>query len=78
MSMKALFEVIESIIEVILIKPFDGIREMELSSWFVANGLNWVFAIIGIVALFYWLKELKKYDEAGTEDKTSTSHSYLG
>ncbi len=78
MSMKALFEGIESITEVILIKPFDAIREMELSSWFLANGLNWVFAIIGFVALFYWLKELKRYDKAGTEDKTSTSHSYLG
>jgi hypothetical protein len=76
--MKALFEGIESITTLILNKPFDAIREMELSNWFLANGLNWIFVIIGFAALFFWLKQLKEYDKEGTEDLTSTSHSYLG
>jgi hypothetical protein len=78
MSFKAFFEGIESVTEAILINPFNGIRELELSNWFIANGLNWVFLIIGFAALIFWLKELKKYDEEGTEDYSSTSHSFLG
>lgn len=76
--MKALFEGIESITTAILTKPFDGIREMELSSWFLANGLNWIFVIIGFAALIFWLKQLKEYGKEGTEDHSSTSHSFLG
>jgi hypothetical protein len=78
MTFRALFEGIESVTEAILLNPLDGVRELELSSWFIANGLNWIFVIIGFAALIYWLKELKNYDEEGAEDKTSTSHSYLG
>lgn len=78
MTLRALFEGIESVTEAILLKPMDGIRELELSSWVMANGLNWIFVIIGFVALLYWLKELKKYNEEGSEDSSSTSHSYLG
>lgn len=78
MSFKAFFEGIQSVTEAILLNPLDGIREMELSNWFLSNGLNWLFMVIGVVALIYWLKELKKYNDEGTEDKTSTSHSYLG
>ncbi len=78
MSFKAFFEGIESITEAILLNPLDGVRDLELTNWFIANGLNWIFVIIGFAALIYWLKELKKYDEAGTEDYSSTSHAYLG
>lgn len=76
--MKAFFEGIQSITEALLLNPLDGIRELELTSWFLANGLNWLFVIIGFAALIYWLKELKKFDKEGKEDYSSTSHSYLG
>lgn len=76
--MKAFFEGIQSITEALLLNPLDGIRELELTSWFLANGLNWLFVIIGFAALIYWLKELKKFDKEGNEDYSSTSHSYLG
>lgn len=78
MSFKAFFEGIQSVTEAILLSPLDGIRNLELSNWFIANGLSWVFLLIGLVAFVYWMKELKNYDEAGTEDKSSTSHAYLG
>ncbi|GGD80005.1 DUF6341 family protein [Planktosalinus lacus] len=78
MSWKGFFEGIESVTETILLQPLDGIREMELSNWFLSNGLNWLFMLIGFVALIYWLIQLKKYNDEDTEDKTSTSHSYLG
>ncbi len=78
MSFKGFFEGIASVTEAVLSNPLDGIRSMELESWFLANALNWVFAIIGLVAFIFWMKQLKAYNDEGTEDRSSTSHSYLG
>ncbi|MBA3985023.1 MAG: uracil phosphoribosyltransferase [Flavobacteriales bacterium] len=78
MSFKGFFEGIQSVTEAVLLNPLDGIRSMELDSWFLANALNWVFAIIGLVAFIFWMKQLKTYNDEGTEDRSSTSHSYLG
>ena len=36
-------------------------------SWWVSNVINFLFIIIGFVALFYWLGELKKYNAKGDE-----------
>jgi hypothetical protein len=58
--------------------PLDALRLLELESWFLANALNWVFALIGFVAFLYWMLELKKFREEGEEDTSSTAHSYLG
>lgn len=78
MSFKGFFEGIESASEAVLSAPLDYLRALELDSWFLANGLNWIFVIIGFAALLYWLKQLKNYNEEGDEDRSSTSHSYLG
>ena len=39
--------------------------------------VNWVFVIIGIIAMVYWLKQLKIFDARGEEDYSISSHSYL-
>jgi len=39
--------------------------------------VNWLFMIIGFIAMLYWMGQLKIFNENGEEDKTSTSHSYL-
>lgn len=78
MSFKGFFEGIESASEAVLSAPLDALRALELDSWFLANGLNWIFVIIGFAALIYWLKQLKEYNKEGDEDRSSTSHSYLG
>jgi len=78
MSLKGFFEGIESLFVDVLFAPLDAFRELELESWFMANGINWLFLIIGFAAFFYWMKQLKMFNESGEEDRSSTSHSYLG
>lgn len=78
MSLRDFFLGIESATEAVLSNPLDGVRTLELESWFLANALNWIFVIVGFAAMIYWLKQLKNYNEEGDEDRSSTSHSYLG
>lgn len=73
--MKAFFEAIEDLFVNVLFAPFDMFRFME--SWWASNMVNWILAIIGMVAFVYWMLELKKYNDNGEEDKSVTSHSYL-
>ncbi len=60
-----------------LFLPLDGLRSLELTNWFAANFVSWIFIIIGFVAFIYWMGELKKYNANGEEDKSISSHSYL-
>ena len=75
--MKAFFEAIQFLFEDILLKPLDLLREFELISWFGANFINWIFMIICAAAIVYWIKQLKIFDEAGTENQDTTAHSFL-
>ncbi|WP_420603484.1 DUF6341 family protein [Flagellimonas sp.] len=58
-----------------LFAPYDFFRFM--GNWWGSNSVNWIFAIIGFVAMVYWMKELKIFNDNGEEDKSITSHSYL-
>ncbi|UII81558.1 uracil phosphoribosyltransferase [Flagellimonas sp. CMM7] len=58
-----------------LFAPYDFFRFMQ--SWWSSNAVNWVFAIIGFVAMVYWMNQLKIFNDSGEEDKSITSHSYL-
>ena len=75
--MKAFFEGIQSLFVDFLFKPLDGLRSLELVSWFGANTINWIFMIICTVAMLYWIKQLNIFDAAGTEDQDTTAHSFL-
>lgn len=75
--MKSFFEAIAYLFQEILFIPLNLLRELELTSWFLANGINWVFLAIGFAALFYWIGQLKKFSDSGEEDTDSTSHSFL-
>jgi len=76
--MKDFFEMIQSLFVDGLLTPFDGFRAMELESWTAANAMNWLFMLIGFVAFFYWMKELKKFNDNNEEDRDPTAHSFLG
>ncbi|SHF99497.1 hypothetical protein SAMN05444396_103315 [Flavobacterium segetis] len=75
--MKAFFEGIQYLFVDILFAPWDFLRSVELSSWFVANTINWIFVIICASALVYWIKQLKIFEDAGTEKQDTTAHSFL-
>jgi uncharacterized membrane protein len=77
MSWKDFFEGIQYITEEFLFWPFDALRTLQLDSWWLANIMTWVFILIGFVAFFYWMKQLKMFNDNGEEDRSSTSHSFL-
>lgn len=75
--MKSFFEGIQFLFVDVLFAPLDFLRALELSSWFGANAINWIFVIICASAMVYWIKQLQIFDQAGTEDQDTTAHSFL-
>jgi len=75
--MKALLEVVQYIFEELLFLPFNFLKELELSSWFGANILNWGFMFIGMAAFAYWMKQLKSFNDNKEENRKVVSHSFL-
>ena len=76
MKFKDLFEAIEFLFVEVLFIPFDFIR-LDISSWFIQNGINFTFMVVISAALLYWTLELIKYDKKGEEKKDVTAHSFL-
>jgi hypothetical protein len=75
--MKAFFEGIQYLFVNIIFTPLDFLRSLELSSWFAANTINWIFVIICFSAMVYWVKQLKLHDENGEENQDTTAHSFF-
>ncbi|MFN3639938.1 MAG: DUF6341 family protein [Flavobacterium sp.] len=75
--MKAFFEGIQYLFVEILFAPLDFLRSMELSSWWGANALNWIFMIICAAALVYWCKQLSIHQNNNEENQDTTAHSFL-
>jgi hypothetical protein len=75
--MTAFFEGIQYLFVNILFAPLDFLRHLERSTWFGANTINWIFMIICASAIIYWIKQLRIFDAAGTENQDTTAHSFL-
>ncbi len=75
--MKDFFYAIQDLFVDVLFAPLDYLRELELSSWFAANTMSWIFMAIGFVAFVYWMKQLATFNANNEEDKSISSHSYL-
>lgn len=75
--MKAFFEGIQSLFVDFLFLPLDFLRKLELTSWFTANILNWIFMIICAYFIVYWIKQLKLHKENNDEFQDTTAHSFL-
>lgn len=75
--MKEFFYAIQDLFVNVLFAPFDALRTLELESWFGANVISWLFLLLGLVAFVYWMRELKKFNDSGEEDKSISSHSFL-
>ena len=78
MALTDVYSAIEDFTLNVLFAPLDALRALELESWFAANALNWFFMAICITAFVYWMLQLKGFNENNEEDRTSTSHSFLG
>jgi hypothetical protein len=75
--MKELFEAIARLFEKVLFLPHDILRELELSNWWLANIINWGFAIVIFLLLVYWTIQLKIFNDKGEENKDPSAHSFL-
>ncbi|MCK0158826.1 uracil phosphoribosyltransferase [Cellulophaga sp. F20128] len=75
--MKTFFKAIADLFVDVLFAPLDALRALELQSWWAANTLNWIFMIIGAVAMVYWMLQLKEHAANNEEDKSSNAHSFI-
>ncbi|GAL65287.1 DUF6341 family protein [Jejuia pallidilutea] len=75
--MKDFFYAIQDLFVDVLFAPLDWLRTLELENWWLANTVSWIFVIIGIVAMVYWMKQLKIFNDNNEEDKSISSHSFL-
>ena len=75
--MKDFFEGIAWIFEEVFFLPFSILRELENNSWALASSINWIFLIIGFLALFYWVGRLNIFHKKGEENKDTSAHSFL-
>ena len=75
--MKALFEAIQTLFVDFLFVSLDLLRKLELSTWFGANFINWVFMGICSYFIWYWVKQLKLHKANNEETQDTTAHSFL-
>ncbi len=77
MTFKEVFEGIQSFTEEVLFAPFEFFR-LGTESWTFSNIINWLLMIIGFVAMVYWMLQLKKFNDNDEENRSQTSHGFLG
>ncbi|APY11011.1 uracil phosphoribosyltransferase [Seonamhaeicola sp. NFXS20] len=75
--MKDFFYAIQDLFVDVLFAPLDALRVLELDNWWLANIVSWIFIVIGFVAIVYWMKQLKIFNDNNEEDKSVSSHSFL-
>lgn len=76
-KMKTFFKAIEDLFVDVLFAPLDFLRALELENWWAANTLNWIFMVIGAIAMVYWMLQLKEHSNNNEEDKSVNAHSYI-
>ena len=75
--MKDFFEGIAWLFEKVLFVPHQLLRRLELDNWWMANGVNFMFLLVGFVAMIYWINQLKLFSDRGEENKDTSAHSFL-
>lgn len=73
----SIFHGIQFLFVDVLFVPMDWFAKLELTNWWVANLLNWIFIIICTVAFVYWLKQLRIFAANNEDDQDTTAHSFL-
>ena len=72
-----LFSAIAWLFEELLLVPHQFLTKLELSSWWLANAVNFFFLFIGSIAMIYWINQLKLFNDRGEENKDPSAHSFL-
>ena len=77
MDVKDVMYGIKDFTENVALAPFEELRFLELDNWWFANVMTWLFIAIFFVALFYWLKQLKIFNDNNEEQRDVIAHSFL-
>jgi hypothetical protein len=75
--MRAFFEAIQTLFVDFLFFPWDFLRTLELSNWWLANILTWISIGICFYYTIYWCKQLKAHQDNNEENQDTTAHSFL-
>lgn len=75
--MKDFFGGIAWLFEEVLFVPHQLLSRLELDNWWMANGVNFMFLLVGFVAMIYWINQLKLFSDRGEENKDTSAHSFL-
>ncbi len=62
-----IFKAIGDFFTNVAFKPLHFLRLDLADNWWAQNTLSWIFIIITFVAFGYWMKQLKKFKDEGTE-----------
>lgn len=66
--MTAFWYFIASIFEDFLFIPFDWLRELQDTTWWGANLLNFGFILITFIAFLYWMKQMVGFENEDNHD----------
>ncbi|VXC09412.1 Uracil phosphoribosyltransferase [Flavobacterium sp. 9AF] len=75
--MKSFFEGIGTLFTDYLFLPYDFFRKMEITNWWGANIINWIFIVICCAAMVYWVKQLNLHKANNEDVQDTTAHSFL-
>ncbi len=75
--MKDFFKNIQFLFEEFFFLPFNSLRSFQEINWWIANGINFLLFLIGLIAFIYWMIKLKNFNDKGEENKEITAHSFL-
>lgn len=75
--MKSFFEGFASLFVDFLFKPYDMLRELELTNWWAANAINWLLILVCMGATAYWIKQLSLFKKNNEDNQDTTAHSFL-
>ncbi|CAI8335013.1 MAG: Uncharacterised protein [Polaribacter sejongensis] len=68
-----IFRWIGSLFTDLLFVPFNMLRKNVATAdfgWWVSNVINWGFLFILLLLFGYWMKESRKFQQEGTEDRS--------
>ncbi|CAA0155329.1 hypothetical protein ACE1MK_10315 [Tenacibaculum maritimum] len=63
-----IFRLIGSLFTDYLFIPFNWLR-LTVRNWWSTNTVNWIFLVILLVLFAYWMKEVVRFKNEGTEDR---------
>lgn len=67
-----IFRWIGSLFTDVLFFPFQWIRNQIATQelgWWISNAVNWGFLLVLLILFAYWMKESKRFQKEGTEDR---------